>query len=199
METFNSTSQPLLHPLAAGLLPGDFSTELFGDRQLRTLHFLNNGSVKTFKDLPQPLRVQIEEWLRQDILNDKHVKSHLGKMPWSEALEEYSFCLFGSADNNPDFCSKGKIQKPDNFRCGDNCRCLKWKRKTINYDEVNLTIRELQVLDLLKTGKPVKLIAHELGIAEPTLNNHKTNIMTKLGAQNTTEAIYKAGLKKILQ
>lgn len=200
MDTIKTTSQPLLHPLSAGLMPGDMTTELFGDRSKKgVVHFLTNGSVKAFKDIPLKIRQQIEAWLLEDFKTDTTVKEALGKLPWSQAVEQYAYCLFGSADKEADFCAQGKIQKPDNFRCGDSCKCLAWKRKNISYDEVNMTMRELEILDQLKTGLPDKMIAHNLGIALPTINNHKKNIMIKLGAQNKTEAVYKAGVKKILR
>ncbi len=48
--------------------------------------------------------------------------------------------------------------------------------------------RERAVIDLLITGKSNKEIAHELHIAERTVESHLTHIYAKLGARSRTEA-----------
>ncbi len=45
-----------------------------------------------------------------------------------------------------------------------------------------LTRRELEVLDLVVTGKLTKQIAYQLGISQRTVETHRGNIMTKVGA-----------------
>lgn len=55
-----------------------------------------------------------------------------------------------------------------------------------------LTPREVEVLALLATGMPNKLIAHHLGISEHTAKFHVTAVMGKLGAQSRTDAVVRA-------
>jgi DNA-binding NarL/FixJ family response regulator len=55
-------------------------------------------------------------------------------------------------------------------------------------DELDLTPRELSVLDLLREGKPNKLIARELKMEEGTVKVHVRNILKKLHAANRTHA-----------
>ena len=55
-----------------------------------------------------------------------------------------------------------------------------------------LTPREVEVLALLATGLPNKLIAHHLGISEHTAKFHVTAVMTKLGASSRTDAVIRA-------
>jgi DNA-binding NarL/FixJ family response regulator len=55
-------------------------------------------------------------------------------------------------------------------------------------DELDLTPRELCVLDLLREGKPNKLIAAELKMEESTAKVHVRNILKKLHAANRTHA-----------
>jgi len=55
-------------------------------------------------------------------------------------------------------------------------------------DELDLTPRELCVLDLLREGKPNKLIAAELKMEESTVKVHVRNILKKLHAANRTHA-----------
>jgi two-component system nitrate/nitrite response regulator NarL len=56
----------------------------------------------------------------------------------------------------------------------------------------SLTPREVEVLALLATGMPNKLIAHHLGISEHTAKFHVTAVMGKLGAQSRTDAVIRA-------
>ncbi|AOY76240.1 response regulator [Clostridium formicaceticum] len=51
-----------------------------------------------------------------------------------------------------------------------------------------LTTREEEILDLLCLGKSNKEIAHELEIAEKTVRNYVSKIMDKINVSNRTEA-----------
>ena len=53
----------------------------------------------------------------------------------------------------------------------------------------SLTSRERAVLELLKTGKPNKLIAHDLSMSLSTAKVHVHNIIHKLKVNNRTEAV----------
>jgi DNA-binding NarL/FixJ family response regulator len=55
-------------------------------------------------------------------------------------------------------------------------------------DELDLTPREFSVLDLLREGKPNKLIAAGLNMGESTVKVHVRNILKKLHAANRTQA-----------
>jgi DNA-binding NarL/FixJ family response regulator len=55
-------------------------------------------------------------------------------------------------------------------------------------DKLDLTPRELSVIDLLREGKPNKLIAIELKMQESTVKVHVRNIMKKLHVANRTHA-----------
>ena len=55
-----------------------------------------------------------------------------------------------------------------------------------------LTLRERAVLDLLKTGKPNKVIAHNLTMSLSTAKVHVHNIIRKLKVKNRTEAVIAA-------
>ena len=57
----------------------------------------------------------------------------------------------------------------------------------------DLTARERAVLELLKTGKPNKIIAQKLGISVSTTKIHMHNIIRKLKVKNRTEAVIAAG------
>lgn len=57
---------------------------------------------------------------------------------------------------------------------------------------VQLTPRQLEVLDLIADGVPAKLIARRLGIVEPTVRNHIHAILQELGAHSQLEAVARA-------
>lgn len=52
----------------------------------------------------------------------------------------------------------------------------------------DLSAREVQVLELIVRGLANKQIAYTLSIAEHTVKNHVKNILSKLGAQDRTQA-----------
>jgi DNA-binding NarL/FixJ family response regulator len=59
-------------------------------------------------------------------------------------------------------------------------------------DGLDLTPRELSVIDLLRQGKPNKLIAAQLDMQEGTVKVHVRNILKKLHAANRTHAAFVA-------
>ncbi len=64
--------------------------------------------------------------------------------------------------------------------------------------EEPLTVRELEVLQLLAEGLPNKLIAARLHISEHTAKFHVSAIMLKLGAASRTEAVTQAARRGLL-
>jgi DNA-binding NarL/FixJ family response regulator len=59
-------------------------------------------------------------------------------------------------------------------------------------DGRDLTPRELSVVDLLREGKPNKVIAAKLHMQESTVKVHVRNILKKLNATNRTHAAFVA-------
>ena len=55
-----------------------------------------------------------------------------------------------------------------------------------------LTERETEILRLMAGGFSNKEIAHSLGVAEGTIKNHVSNILSKLGVRDRTRAVLKA-------
>jgi DNA-binding NarL/FixJ family response regulator len=56
----------------------------------------------------------------------------------------------------------------------------------------SLTIREIEVLELVAEGLPNKAIAARLGISDQTVKFHVASIAGKLGAANRTDAVRRA-------
>lgn len=171
----------------AGLLPGDFSVELFGVRETRKVFAMCNGSTIPFKHIPDDIRAIIFE----QMLRDPIAMEDLRHLPHEEALEEYAFCRYGSIDSAADFTASGQTGEPENFVCGTNCRCLKWESKQITINGNALTPHEVRVVNMLASDRPDKQVAAELSIAPTTLDTHKNHIYKKAGVHS------KAGLATV--
>ena len=65
-------------------------------------------------------------------------------------------------------------------------------------DEVNLTAREIEVLEQLSKGLKYNAIAENLFLSAGTIRKHVENIYTKLQVHNKLEAIQKAKNNKLI-
>jgi DNA-binding NarL/FixJ family response regulator len=70
--------------------------------------------------------------------------------------------------------------------------------KKQEHETHGLTLRELQILHLVASGKSNRLIAGELFISERTVDRHVSNIFTKLDVSSRVEATAFAFKNKIL-
>jgi len=59
------------------------------------------------------------------------------------------------------------------------------------YPPTRLTPREIEVLDLIAQGFPLKEVASHLGIAHQTVKNYASNIYAKIGVLDKTQAALK--------
>jgi DNA-binding CsgD family transcriptional regulator len=132
------------------------------------------------------------------LLDDPKAMEDLKHLNQDQAIEQFAFCIYGDADNNPDFCPDGQLKQPDNFICGNNCQCLKWESKKIKINGNRLTIREIEIPQQLATDKSDKMIADELGISQSTLDTHKSHLFEKAGVYSKAGLIVAAIDKKIV-
>lgn len=63
------------------------------------------------------------------------------------------------------------------------------RRKAVEHPGAELTSRELDVLGAMSDGLSTKAVAHHLGIAVKTVENHKTRIFDKLGVHTQAQAV----------
>src|SRR5215469_13464985 len=64
--------------------------------------------------------------------------------------------------------------------------------------EEELSPREIEILKLLAEGASNRKIAEQLVLAEGTVKNHVSNILSKLHIENRTQAAYLARERKLL-
>lgn len=100
-------------------------------------------------------------------------------------------CCYDLADNNKE--NRGISACIVNSSTGE-CLCPDFSEKRSHI----LTDREKEVLALIKSGKPSKIIADILGISVHTVNRHRQNILEKLSVGNSVEAIMAATAMRLM-
>jgi DNA-binding CsgD family transcriptional regulator len=190
-----SNNQNLIHRIPAGMIAGDFSTELFGERKSKKVFGVSNGKTVPFDEINPKMRAQIFERL----LDDEKAMEDLKHLPQKEAIEQYAFCVFGAADSAADFSVDGILQEAENFICSDNCKCLNWKSKKIKIDGEILTPRQLEIVKLLASDLCDKQIADKLNICLSTLDTHKKHLFEKCNVLSKTGLVMKLIEQKIIQ
>lgn len=181
--------------LPAGIIPGDYATELFGVRETRKVFAICNGATVPFGSINPELKARIFD----KMLKDDAAMADLQGLSYEEALEEYAFCLYGLADEAPDFSACGSPGPAENFRCGGNCRCMKWASKQITINGQQLTPREVEVTEMLNSDMPDKQIADLLKISPNTLTQHKRNLYDKAGVKSRPGLIEKAFTHRVIR
>ena len=186
----------VIHKIPAGIMPGDDDTVFFGHRNSMKVFFMHNGKTLPFREISAMVRGRI---LTQLMADDVAMKD-LAHMTINDALERYTYCLYGTLDHVPDVTKTGMLNGSDNFICGiSGCNCMNWKSKQIKFDGHVIKGRLLQVLLAYRKGRDDHNVALELGIKAPTLNNHKKRLFEIFGVYSKTEMVIKAIEAKIIQ
>ncbi len=158
------------------------------------LHAVRNlapsASLVIVSDSEQPEEVALALGAGADGFIPTDIDPHL-------VLRAFSFVLEGGT-----FYPLSSIRLLSRFPAG-GCSELtgaaedETRNKTLDLDDArelfspyssDLTTREGEVLELLRLGKPNKLIARQLGMTEATAKVHVRHILRKLGATNRTQA-----------
>lgn len=180
----------------AGLLPKDDRIEFAGIHETKEVLWMRNGNVHRWEDLPNDLYGEIWKVYHKD----KGARAELQQpgVSLDRQIELYIYYMYGDIDSTPDMVN-GKLQPSENFRCTENCISLGFDNKTIDIDGVELTAREIKIVDMIKADMPDKAIAAELpnrngkkGISIPTYNIHKRNLFHKIRAKSRVETVVKS-------
>jgi DNA-binding NarL/FixJ family response regulator len=75
------------------------------------------------------------------------------------------------------------------FVSADQLRAAR-KRHEAPAHSFGLSVRQTQIAEGIRVGKPNKILAYELGMQESTVKVHIRNIMRKMRARNRTEIAF---------
>ena len=119
------------------------------------------------------------------------IKKHVGVLMLENGLPRYTY---GIIQNLYDDVAINQMTYRLNGGIAAAQKLLDFKYK----NDANITARESQILSLLKYGQTSQQIGVHLNISKETVNTHRRNILKKLGAPNTIEAVRKAELQLII-
>ncbi|NQY30958.1 MAG: response regulator transcription factor [Flavobacteriaceae bacterium] len=181
--------------LPAGVSPNDPNIEFVGEKDNKTVLWIQYGKTHPFTDLPSKYYTKLKEAYSNDpaavvSLSDLNVGIR-------REVELYTYYIYGDLDTTPDI-KDGELQPSENFRDTLDCLSLQWESKNIDFEGKIITTRQLRILDLIARDLPDKAIAHEMGIAQSTLDHHKKVLFKALNSSNKTTAMLTAVKAKII-
>lgn len=189
----STTKEPSRQQLIAGIRKNDDNIEFFGIRVTKEVMFMQNGKTHEWKDLKgKAARLMIQAYeedaaAKQILENLKDDAGELVNLPFSRRVELYVYYCWGSLDAQPDI-KNGVLMEPENFRHTQNCISLDFGKKKLTINGQALKKREIIMIDLFGQDEKDLVVAMELGIATPTLNQHKRELYDRAGV-NTKPAL----------
>jgi DNA-binding NarL/FixJ family response regulator len=186
------------HELPAGLV--NKNVELFDNNG--SLMGTHNGQTFKFNDLPILIRMhfvneyEIAKKADPDCL--KLIRDVFKCKSYSQEIEQYSKCNFGGFDNSADYHLNLSPEK-EYWNCGNRgkCRAENIVCKPNCVHDYNLSMREVEIIQLISHGLQDKEIADKLDLAVTTVPTHVRNIREKLKVNNRGEIIRFAFSNKI--
>lgn len=177
------------HAQVAGLHSTDTNSEFVGVPETLEVIWLYQGRNYPWASIPK----WVYRLCQKKYLSDPIATEQLGSLPISQdrQIELFIYHSYGSIDTKADIID-GELQPSENYRHSKNCPSLEWATKNMTIEGVILNDRELFIIDCYKEDVPDKMIAFQLGITESTLNTHKRNLATKIGAQSKMGVLVKS-------
>jgi len=198
MNSKSTTTAEHSQHLIAGLLPEDSHIEFFGIEG-KHVNWIQNGSCKTWKDIPVPLYVACMNHFNKNLKARTALKGYKenGKLVSRNRLVEiYIYLGWGSADGEPDMIN-GVLQPMENFRHERDCISIRFKEFKIKGKV--LKPREIFMLDTMndEDDPTDEVIALQMSIKLPTYNQHSRALKDKAGVDTKHALVreyWKSGL-----
>ncbi len=167
--------------------------EFFGIEQNMTVKFIQGNKIQSWKDLSKENLELIYPYYVSDtpfheFIEDQETQYNI-QLPEDRKMELYVYFMWGALDANPDI-KDGVLQLSENYRHIENCPSRKFKHKKFMLGEVELTDRDLTIIDMSAKEYKNLVIADELGIKEKSLEAYckrfyeRTGVHTKIGLVN---------------
>jgi len=182
--------------LPSGVSPNDPNIEFVGEKDHKTVLWMQYGKTHPFSDLPSKYYTK----LKAAYNNDRIAVANLSDLNVGirREVELYTYYIYGDLDTTPDI-KDGELQPSENFRDTLDCLSLQWDSKNIDFEGVIIDSRQLRILDLIAQDLPDKAIAAEMGIKQPTLDYHKKKLFKILESDTKTAALLTAVKAKIVK
>lgn len=109
-----------------------------------------------------------------------------GDVPMAvEAMQKGAFDFIEKPFRDQELLERiGAAMEADNTR-----RAEQHQAQSVQQRQARLTNREREVLELVVTGKPNKIIAHELDVSQRTVEIHRARVMEKMEAGSLAELV----------
>ena len=160
--------------------------EIFRDDEGRVFYLKGGYKLPYLLLEPQQREIFISE-LIGDITAMQVLEKYFGLTDPDEQEEMFVGCRYGNLDYRADLLD-GKLTH-DAPRCSmlDKCKGFNVVCRIPVPKFGPLTRKEYIVVILIARGRQIKEICDYLGIAEPTVRTHITNIHRKIGVNNNLE------------
>jgi RNA polymerase sigma factor (sigma-70 family) len=102
-----------------------------------------------------------------------------------EAMQKGAFDFVQKPFREKDLLERIRAALTSNRRARDE----RARRAEVQARLRTLTTREREVMELVVTGKPNKVIAHELGVSQRTVEIHRARVMDKMQARSLADLV----------
>ncbi len=177
-----------------------------GEKAIELVKKLHPDVVITDVSMPNMSGIQLTKKLKEEHPNVKVliISMHNDDDYIIDALEAGAMGYITKDSNDDEIINAVHSISNDKMYYGSSISDVFAKKilkqnKSANEIE-KLTERELEVLELIVLGMSNKEIANKLFVSKRTIDNHRTNCMRKIGANNTADIVriaYQNNLVKI--
>lgn len=175
--------------------------------------FWKNVSILVISSFPKTEEMIYQLMMQDVIIADIHLEGELilddlliqqnqqpnqkiilytSSQPWELQLSRIDFPFWGYVQKNADLQELSDCFTTIEHEERHIQKDLIWERPVISGpNQILLTKREVEILQLIKQGKTSKEISDILFLSELTVKSHRQNMMRKFGAKNVVELLTK--------